>query len=144
MSKTPKTNRVWNKQEKRIVKLLYRKGFDIDLSNLYWVSYKKTGKKYRRKGSTFSSPGYRDEVYFCIKDYWGEYEEHSLVDIFIETKAWENIPDDVLKNCDHMSEVYSLSNFQCKSRKWLIKYLSALPTVRCDSKINKILKITTA
>lgn len=35
MSKTPKINRVWNKQEKRIVRLLYRKGFDIDLSNLY-------------------------------------------------------------------------------------------------------------
>lgn len=49
MSKTPKINRVWNKQEKRIVRLLYRKGFDIDLSNLYWASYKKTGKKYRRK-----------------------------------------------------------------------------------------------
>lgn len=32
MSKTPKINRVWNKQEKRIVRLLYRKGFDIDLS----------------------------------------------------------------------------------------------------------------
>lgn len=143
MSKTPKINRVWNKQEKRIVRLLYRKGFDIDLSNLYWVSYKKTGKKYRCNGSTFSSLGYRDEVYFCIKDYWGEYEEHSLVDVFIEMKTWENIPADVLKNCDHMSEVYSLSNFQYKSRKWLIKYLSALPTVRCDSKINKILKITT-
>lgn len=51
MSKTPKINRVWNKQEKRIVRPLYRKGFDIDLSNLYWASYKKTGKKYRRKGS---------------------------------------------------------------------------------------------
>lgn len=84
MSRTPKINRVWNKQEKRIVRLLYRKGFDIDLSNLYWASYKKTGKKYRRKGSTFSSSGYRDEVYFCIKDYWGEYDEYSLVDRFIE------------------------------------------------------------
>ena len=72
-----------------------------------------------------------------------EYDEHSLVDSFIEMKTWENIPDDVLKNCDDMCKVYSLSNFQCKSRKWLIKYLSALPTVRCDSKINKILKITT-
>ena len=110
---------------------------------MYWASYKKTGKKYRRKGSTFSSLGYRDEVYFCIKDYWGECEEHSLVDSFIEMMVWENTPDDVLKNCDDMSEVYSLSNFQYKSRKWLIKYLSALPTVRCDSKINKILKITT-
>lgn len=53
----------------------------------------------------------------------------------------ENIPDDVLKNCDDMWKAYSLSNFQCKSRKWLIKYLSTLPTVRFDSKINKILKL---
>lgn len=141
MSRTPKINRVWNKQEKRIVRLLYRKGFDIDLSNLYWASYKKTGKKYRRKGSTFSSLGYRDEVYFCIKDYWGEYDEYSLVDSFIKRKTWENIPDDVLKNCDDMWKAYSLSNFQCKSRKWLIKYLSTLPTVRFDSKVNKILRI---
>lgn len=141
MSRTPKINRVWNKQEKRIVRLLYRKGFDVDLSNLYWASYKETGKKYKPKGSTFSSLGYRDEVYFCIWDYWGECEEHSLVDTFIEMMAWENIPADVLKNCDDMCDVYSRSNFQCKGRKWLIKYLSALPTVRCDSKINKILRI---
>ena len=141
MSRTPKINRVWNKQEKRIVRLLYRKGFDMDLSNLYWASYKETGKKYRHKGSTFNFSGYRDEVYFCIQDYWGECEEHSLVDTFIEMTAWENIPDDVLKNCGDMCEVYSRSNFQYKGRKWLIKYLSALPTVRCDSKINKILRI---
>lgn len=141
MSRTPKINRVWNKQEKRIVRLLYRKGFEIDLSTLYWASYKKTGKKYKHKGSTFSSLGYRDEVYFCIRDYWGECEEHSLVDTFIEMTVWENIPYDVLKNCGDMCEVYSRSNFQYKGRKWLIKYLSALPTVRCDSKINKILKI---
>lgn len=141
MSKTPKTNRVWNKQEKRIVKLLYRKGFDIDLSNLYWASYKKTGKKYRHKGSTFSYPGYRDEVYFCTWDYWGECYEHSLVDSFIEMTTWGNIPDDVLKNCDDMWKVYSLSNSRYKDRKRLIKYLSALPTVRCDSKINKILRV---
>lgn len=83
------------------------------------------------------------EVYFCTWDYWGECEEYSLVDSFIEMKTWKNIPDDVLKNCDDMWKAYSLSNFQCKSRKWLIKYLSTLPTVRFDSKINKILKITT-
>lgn len=106
MSKTPKINRVWNKQEKRIVRLLYRKGFDIDLSNLYWASYKKTGKKYRRKDSTFSYLGYRDEVYFCTWDYWGECEEYSLVDSFIEMKTWKNIPDDVLKNCDDMCKAY--------------------------------------
>lgn len=141
MSRTPKTNRVWNKQEKRIVRLLYRKGFDLDLSNLYWASYKETGKKYRHKGSTFSYTGYRDEVYFCTWDYWGECDEHSLVDCFIEMTTWENVPADVLKNCDDMWKVYSLSNFQYKGRKWLIKYLSALPTVRCDSKINKILRI---
>lgn len=141
MSRTPKINRVWNKQEKRIVRLLYRKGFDMDLSTLYWASYKETGKKYRHKGSPFSYPGYRDEVHFCTWDYWGDCDEHSLVDSFIEVTTWKNIPDDVLKNCDDMWKVYSLSNFQYKGRKWLIKYLSALPTVRCDSRINKILRI---
>jgi len=32
------------------------------------------------------------------------------------------------------------SSFQYKGRKWFIKYLSSLPTVRKDSKINKFLK----
>ena len=37
MSRTPKSNRVWNKQEKRIVRLLYRKGFLSDIPDLYWA-----------------------------------------------------------------------------------------------------------
>lgn len=78
---------------------------------------------------------------FVLGTIGGECDEHPLVDRFIEKTTWENIPDDVLKNCGDMCEVYSRSNFQYKGRKWLIKYLSALPTVRCDSKINKILRI---
>lgn len=89
MSKTPKINRVWNKQEKRIVRLLYRKGFDIDLSNLYWTSYKKTGKKYRRKGSTFSSPGYRDEVVFdSIHVYYDNRGDEYNNDASINLQGW--------------------------------------------------------
>lgn len=142
MSRTPKIDRAWNKQEKRIIRLLYRKGLlPVEVSQLYWASYKPTNKKYRNKGSKFSWSGYRDEAYYCTYDYWGECNEHPVIDEFIEVTTWGNIPDGVIKDCDDMWKVYSLSTFQYKGRKWLIKYLSLLPTVNCDSKINKALKI---
>ena len=142
MSRTPKINRVWNKQEKRIVRLLYRKGLlPVDISMLYWESYKPTNKKFKNKGSNFSWSGYCDEVYYCTYDYWGECIEHPIVDEFIETTTWNNVPDCVMEDCDDMWKAYSQSTFQYKGRKWLIKYLSSLATIRCDSNINKALKI---
>lgn len=142
MSRTPKSKRVWNKQEKRIVRLLYRKGLLSDMSNLYWASYKETGKKYKNKGSSYSWYGSLDEIYYCTWDYWSEYDEHPLVDEIIERLITEGIPDYVFEECGYdYFQAMKHSSFQYKGRKWFIKYLEGLPTVRCDSKINKVLKI---
>lgn len=142
MSRTPKINRVWNKQEKRIVRLIYRKGFLSDMPNLYWASYKETGKKYKNKGSSYSWYGCLDEVYYCTWDYWGECDEHPLVDGIIDNLTAKGIPDSILEDCGYdYYKAMKHSSFQYKGRKWFIKYLEGLPTIRCDSKINKVLKI---
>lgn len=142
MSRTPKSNRVWNKQEKRIVRLLYRKGFLSDMPDLYWASYKKTGKRYKNKGSSFSWHGYLDEVYYCTWDYWGECDEHPLVDGIIGNLIDKDISDSVFKECGYdYRKAMKHSLFQYKGRRWFIKYLRGMPTVRCDSKINKILRV---
>lgn len=142
MSRHPKSTRIWNKQEKRIVRLLYRKGFLSDISNLYWESYRTTGKKYKSKGSSCSFYVYLNEIHYCVRDYWGEYDEYPLVEGIIDKLILEGIHDSILENYGYnYFEAMKHSSFQYKGRKWFIKYLKGLPTVRCDSKINKVLKI---
>lgn len=146
MSVTPKCNRVWNKQEKQIVRLLYRKGLieTESLKEYYWQSFKPSGKRYRSSGrySGRKWDNYLDEVHYSTTDYWGEVDEHPLVDGVINDLAWSGVPEDLGKvDNDDMWKVLGSSSFQYKGRKWFIKYLKALPTVRCDSKINEVLKI---
>lgn len=149
MSVTPKCNRVWNKQEKQIVRLLYRKGFISPESTkeYYWESFKRSGKRYRPSNKRYSGrkyDGYLDEVHYSTTDYWGEVDEHPLVDGVINHLAWEGVPEDLSQvDNDDMWKVLDTSSFQYKGRKWFIKYLKSLPTVRCDSKINENLKIRT-
>ena len=142
MSRTPKSNRVWNKQEKQIVRLHYRKGLLSNMPNLYWASYRETGKRYKNKGSSFIWRGYLDEVYYCTWNYWGECDEHPLIDEIIDNLIEKGIPDSVFEDCGYdYYKAIKHSSFQYKGRRWFIKYLKGLPTVRCDSKINKLLKI---
>ena len=143
MSRTPKSNRVWNKQEKRIVRLIYRKGLlSLNTSDLYWASYKETGKRYKNKGSSFIWSGYLDEVYYCTWDYWGDCNEHPLVDEIIDNLIEKSIPDNVFEECGYdYYKAMEHSSFQGKGRRRFIKYLEGLTTVRCDAKINKVLKI---
>jgi len=62
--------KLWKKQEKRIVKLLYRKDLlGIDINELYWNEYAPTGKKY--KFDKYRFPEYFDELHYCTTDYWG-------------------------------------------------------------------------
>lgn len=141
---TPKINRVWNKHEKRIVRLLYRKGLiDMDISELYWESYRRSGKRYRNKKFTYGKLDNRlDEIHFATFDYWGECDEYGLVSWIIEQLTWDNVPDELNDPmADDLWEVYHQSTFKYKGRRWFIRYLKSLPTVRCDSKINKVLKI---
>jgi len=122
--KTPKILRKWVKDEKRIVRLLYRKGlidkFHGDITGLYWEAFKRVGKIYT------------PEVHCCESDYWGGCEEYSVIDKVL-TCLWNH-----RSFYDGESEEIK-STFNYKSRKWFIRYLSSLPTKRNDSKINRIL-----
>lgn len=63
----------------------------------------------------------------------GEADEWGLVDTVLDRLFWDGVDD------DWDSDGYPESSFVCHSRLWLIKYLKSLPTVRKDSKINKVL-----
>lgn len=144
MSLTSKINRTWNKQEKRIVRLLYRKGLiGMDINELYWASYKRSTDRYKDKRyPTRKWDNYLDEVHYCTCDYWGECDEYGLVDGIIEKLIWDNVPEEINDPMsDDMWYQYNHSTFEHTTRKKFIRYLQSLPTVRCDNKINEVLKI---
>lgn len=132
--------RIWKKQEKRIVKLLYRKGLieEFQLSDLYWAEYTLLHKRKRKHGRKYRFNKYAPEIHFSTIDYWGECDEHSLVSSVIDRLYWENINDD-LDKCDLELKGYPKSTFNCKGRNWFINYLQSLPTKRNDCKINAVL-----
>lgn len=147
MSKTPKIKRRWIKQEKQIVYLIYRKGLIIDdhikLEDLYWAEYNWLNRKhYKGKFNMsdaikFRYPVYMPEVHYCTTDYWGESDEHSIVDIVSQELYWKHVDT---KNWDKDSGEYPKSTFPKMTRTQFIKYLKGLPTKVADKKINKILK----
>jgi hypothetical protein len=142
---TPKVKRRWIKQEKRIVRLLYRKGFlkDFKIKDLYWAEYNWLGrKKYRTKpnrydGKFYRFPVYMPEVHYCTTDYWGESDEHSIVSHVLEVLHWSNIDTE---NWDETSGEWPKSTFKMMTRDKFIRYLNSLPTINSDNKINRILK----
>jgi hypothetical protein len=138
MARTAKIKRRWIKEEKQLVYLLYRKGFltDFNLKDLYWESYYWYNKKcYKSKISKYRFPIYFPEVHFCTTDYWGESDEHSIVNHVKGILYWGNID---IKNWD--GEEYPKSTFNKLNRQQFLKYLKTLPTKIGDKKINKILK----
>ena len=140
MAKNPKENRLWVKQEKRIVKLLYRKGLlnDFKVSDFYWAEYRwMNRKKYKSKYSEYRFPIYKPEVHYMTTDYWGESDEHGIVDTIIGHFYWSNVDEE---NWDSTSGEYPQSTFPKMTREQFIKYLDKLPTKVKDNKINKILK----
>jgi hypothetical protein len=143
MANTPKIKRQWMKEEKQIVYLLYRKGFikgEYKLDNLYWAEYHWHNRKYYRSSNgKYRYPIYMPEIHFCTTDYWGESDEHSIVDSIIDRLHWEHT--DTL-NWDPESGEYPKSTFKPMDRRQFIHYLKKLPTKVADKKINKILKNT--
>ena len=140
MATNPKQKRLWIKQEKRIVRLLYRKGLlsDFKVSDFYWAEYHWSNKKkYRSKHSKYRYPVYMPEVHYGTTDYWGEGNEHSIVDNILQSLFWENIDNE---NWDSTSGEWPKSTFPSMNRKQFIKYLGKLPTKVNNNKINGILK----
>lgn len=139
MARTPKIKRHWIKEEKQLVYLLYRKGLlkDFKLEDLYWAEYNWYTRKCYRSSAGYRHPIYMPEVHFCTTDYWGESDEHSIVDTTFQYLYWENIDT---TNWDFDSGEYPPSKFPRMERGQLIKYLKKLPTKIGDRKINKLLK----
>lgn len=140
MAINPKIKRLWIKQEKRIVKLLYRKGFlkDFKVKDLYWQEYNwHTKKKYKSKRTKYSYPVYMPEVHYMTTDYWGESDEHSIVGTIKDELWWGHAE---MENWDDTSGEWPNSTFPKMTRQQFIKYLEKLPTKVNDNKINKVLK----
>lgn len=125
MAKNPKINRVWDKQEKRLVRLLYRSDLiPVPIEELYWRSYKHF-RKQGGKRKKYYMYNYLNEIHYCVLDYWSEMDEHGLCDI---------VSGHLITNGEINGKT---ANNRCK----FIKYLRSLPVCRCDHKINKYLKI---
>jgi hypothetical protein len=149
MARTPKIKRRWIKEEKQIVELLYKKGFikgEFKLEDLYWESYNWFNKKcYKTKpnpydGKRYRFPIYMPEIHFSTSDYWGESDEHSVVDVVLERLYWEHI--DTTNFDPNSYDEYPVSTFPRMTRGQFIKYLKGLPTKVGDNKIKKVLKKT--
>lgn len=139
MASTPKCLRKWVKEEKRLVKLLYQKGFltgPHSLEGLYWAEYKPTGKKHKYGKHNF--PSYYPEIHFCTRDYWGEYDEYALVDKVLEEFYWSEVKVD---DMDDENFNYPPSETKITSRAKLLAHLKTLQTVIKDSNINKVIRM---
>lgn len=124
---------LYKKQEKRIVKLMYRKGLidDLDFDNLYFIEDEKykwiNGKCYKK---TFP------KVFYGQREYWGEWDEWSVVEMVVNDIIYKEYDYDF----DNMNDaIQSVNMIKNPSRQKLIKYLSGLKNKYHDSKINKIL-----
>lgn len=133
-----KCQRKWVKQEKRIVKLMYRKGLiDHYLEMLSWGEL--TCLDSKRKNMFVYLP----EIVYWTCDYWGEWDEHRLVDGVIDDIIWSDADYEELEGVYNPYGLIEKSKYiHLKSRKRFIEYLESLPTVRNDHKINWILKCT--
>lgn len=133
-----KAKRLWIKQEKQTVKLLYRKGLlkDFKIKELYWNEYYRTGKMYRSSDGKYKHSEYFPEVHYSTTDYFGECDEHSIVSHISDLFYWENVDTE---KWDEASGDYPESTFKYRSRKHFINYLRALKTVKFDNKIKALL-----
>lgn len=123
------------KDEKRILKLMYKKGFfkilNIDFEDLSWELLLEGKRQRKRKGEWV----YRDflpELHVWSRDYWGECDSNSLVDCLKQYLFWETAKDYDLETGFPINQKYPTTKF-------LIEYLTKLPTVNNDSKFNKYL-----
>jgi hypothetical protein len=128
------------KEDKRIIILLYRKGklaLLCDINQLYWESYNFISISPKGKHRKYRRLMYLAEIHFSTTDYFGETDEHAVIDRHLEYKFWEDAGED----WDGMNEIpASIRNY---TRKQLIRDLKSQPNVKYGSKeINYILRRT--
>lgn len=146
MAYTPKIKRRWVKEEKRLVYLMYRAGLLATfpkIEELYWKEYHSLKKTYKSKnvngdGRRYKFSIYMPEIHYCTTNYWGESDEHSIVDHVWQGLYWTHIDE---ANYDPTSFEYPNSLAPKMTRLQFIKYLKTLSVKVEDKKIKKVLKI---
>lgn len=135
MAHTPKIKRQWVKEEKITMRLLYKKGLleGFKIKDLYWQEYYYTKKHCKTKGG-FCHCIYMPEVYYSTTDYWGETDEHSVVDHVKQDLYWGAVDVSEMDE-DGLPQ----SKFPRMNRRQFIAYLKRLPTKVNDRRINTIL-----
>lgn len=111
--------RIHIKQEKQIVKLLYKKGLlnKKEVESLYWAAYSRLTRPKKSK-EKYRISIYLPEIHFCSYDYFGEADEHSIVSAKTE---------------------YGNNFKNVRSRRKIIQSLKCLPTIVFDNKIREVL-----
>lgn len=126
------------KDEKRILKLMYKKGIINELVNdiedCGW-EYLLKGNRQRARNGSFNFYDYLPEFHLYTTDYWGDGDSQALVSIFRESVMMANV-----EYCE--VNVFSNVNKSVRNAKGLIKYLNSLPTIINDNKFNKYLKVS--
>lgn len=126
------------KDEKRILKLMYKKGiFDllhIDLKSTAWECLKKGKKLRKRKGKReYGYTQYLPELHVFSCDYWGEWDSRSVLECY-KDYLWYAENDEL----DEYGHPINKFNFSTSN---IIKHLQSLPTKINNGKINYYLKI---
>ncbi len=122
------------KDEKRILKLMYKKGIfellGIDLKDLAWELLK-DGKRQRRRKRKYAFRDYLPELHVWSQDYWGDGDSNSVVDCYKDYYSWTYATE-------HDEDGWPL-NMKYPTNSFLISFLSKMPTKNNDSKFNKFL-----
>lgn len=135
-----KKQRVHIKQEKVILKLLYKKGVlikeSLGIEDIGWDYSLRHKKKRLRKNSANKYIGHRyiPVLHFYWFDYWGEGDSREFIEMMIDW-FWYIKCDNNYFDCRGMPKI------KRPSRKDLITYLRSLPNVNNDFKINELLKV---
>lgn len=117
-----KRQRWYIKRQKRLIKLMYKKGLlnDYPLNSLRWVDHRIP---------------YLGKCVYCFGDTYIPITG----DIISELK-YDHLPEYLPDSFDcQYDDMREFSTFHSETYSILIKSLKGLPTLRSDSKINKIL-----
>ena len=122
------------KDEKRILKLMHKKGIlellEINYEDLSWEWFL-DGKRERRRKRKYAFRDSLAQLHIHSQDYWGEGRCESVVSIFKEYYWFEFAKE-------REAEGYP-KNTIYPTNKILVDYLLKLPTKNNNSKFNKIL-----
>lgn len=123
------------KNEKRALKLMYRKGMfeilGIKLKDLAWECLLK-GKRGRKRKRKYGFIDWLPELHSYSCDYWGEWDSISVVTSMKEYFHWK-----LSTGTDEQSGRPTGSKYFTTPE--LIKHLNSLPTKKHDSKFNSLL-----